>query len=208
MHLASGDVNIGRNTGAHIEQGVQLDGAFVPAKLRPGKKFQAQIDGGGIEGVDRVGELDAQGFVAIEFASGADQAPREIGKDAPVAVFVGIGQGAARNPAADAHVVELELLHPQTSLDVAQTLAIGELGEGQTEKLVERRKALHLVIALIAIHAAMELGKRHQVHELRENRPAGIHKPFLRCLWNGQRVPATSNRFRSSSFANSCQYLT
>lgn len=70
VHLASGDVNIGRNTGAHIEQGVQLDGAFVSAKLRPRKKLQARIDGGGIEGVDRVGELDAQGLVGIEFAGG------------------------------------------------------------------------------------------------------------------------------------------
>src|SRR5437879_852648 len=113
VHLASGDVNTGRNTGAYIEQGVQLDGALVAAKLRPGKKFQAQIDGGGIEGVDRVGELDAQGFVAIELAGGADQALREIAKDAPVAMFVGIGQGTARDPAANAHVVELGSLYSQ-----------------------------------------------------------------------------------------------
>jgi hypothetical protein len=160
-------------------------GALVAAKLRPGKKFQAQIDGGGIEGVDRVGELDAQGFVAIEFAGGADQALREIAKDAPVAMFVGIGQGTARDPAANAHVVELGSLDSQTGLDVAQTLAIRELRESQAEKLVERRKALALVVAVIALDTATKLGQGNQVHELREDRSSGIHPLFPWVAWNG-----------------------
>lgn len=49
-------------------------------------------------------------------------------------MFVGIGDGTARDPAANAHVVELGVLPPLTGLDVAQTLAIGELGESEAEK--------------------------------------------------------------------------
>ena len=83
-----------------------------------------------------------------------------------------------------------------------------EVTESEAEELVQRRKSLTLVIALIAIHTAAKLEKRNKVHELSENRPAGIHKPSPRCIWNGQRVPAISNRFWPFSLANSCQYLT
>jgi hypothetical protein len=40
----------------------------VPPKLCPGEKRQAQIDGGGIEGVDRLVQFHPERFLLIEGA--------------------------------------------------------------------------------------------------------------------------------------------
>ena len=59
----------------------------------------------------------------------------EVGKDAPVPFFVGVGQGAAGGGLADAGVIEFRAEGRQTGFDVAQTFAPGQLGEGQHEEL-------------------------------------------------------------------------
>jgi hypothetical protein len=124
VNPAAGYVNIGGNAAAHVQQGVQLYRTFLPAKLRPRKQAQAQIHGGGIERVYRVGQFDSQRLLLIKLSGDADQNPRKIGKDAPVAMLVGIGQRRPMNPTAEAHVVELGLLHFQTGLDIAEAFAI------------------------------------------------------------------------------------
>jgi hypothetical protein len=45
---------------------VQLDGRLGGAKRRPRKHRQAQIDGGGVECVERFVEFDAKGFFGIQ----------------------------------------------------------------------------------------------------------------------------------------------
>ena len=61
MDLAAGHINTGRNAAAQVQQGMQFDGAFLAAELRPGKQRQAQIDGGGVEGIDGLVQLHAEG---------------------------------------------------------------------------------------------------------------------------------------------------
>jgi len=81
---------------------------------------------------------------------------------------------ATRAP--DAHVVQLGLHRAETGLDVAQTLAVRELGEGQTQELVEAREAVDLILAVVAGHAAAELGQRQEeVHQLREDGASGMN---------------------------------
>src|SRR5438876_5934215 len=98
---------------------------FVLAKLGPGEKRQAQIDGGGIERVNSLGQLDAEAVVRIEYSGTGNQHLREVGVDAPIACGVRMGQGVARDLAANAEMVELGVLRAQASFDIAQTLAIG-----------------------------------------------------------------------------------
>ena len=69
------------------------------------------------------------------------RALREVGVDAPVAHRVGIGQGVARDAAANAHVIELARLRSQTRFDVAQALAIGQLRERHAQELIEAGEA-------------------------------------------------------------------
>src|SRR2546429_9879537 len=110
---------------AQVEQRVQFHCSFVFAKLGPGKKRQAQIDGGGIERVNSLGQLDAETVVCIEHSSTGYQHLRKVGVDAPIADRVRMSQGIARHFAVNAEMVELGLLRSQASFDVAQTLAIG-----------------------------------------------------------------------------------
>ena len=51
--LSIGDVNEAGDIAAQVQQGVQFDGCLGGAKRRPGEHRQAQVDGAGIEGVNR-----------------------------------------------------------------------------------------------------------------------------------------------------------
>lgn len=176
VNLSAGDDDHGGNGAAKIEQGVQFDGRFVSAKLSPRKQRQTQVDGGSIESVDGLIELDAERFVAVKGARHSDQHMGEVGVDSPVAHLIGVGQGVARNLTANAHVIELGGLGSQTRFDVSETLAIGQLGKGHREKLIPARKALDFVAALVAPHAAAKFVRGgNKVHQLSKNRFAGIH---------------------------------
>ena len=75
-----------------VNQGVHLDGAFAFAKPRPGKQGQAKIDGGGVQRIGRLLQIDAKWIVRIQAAGTTDQDLREVSKDAPVVLLIGIGQ--------------------------------------------------------------------------------------------------------------------
>ena len=62
------------------------------AEQRPRKHRQAQVDGGCIESVDGVVELQPQVLVAIQRASDATHGLRELGVDAPIPALIRIGQ--------------------------------------------------------------------------------------------------------------------
>ncbi len=125
-----GDVYEGGDVAAQIQERVELDSSFAALERRPREERETEVDGGGVERIDGLVEIDAKSVIDVQASGDADQGLSEVGMDAPVAQLVGVGQGAARYIAPDAHVVELGILGTQTGLDVAQALAIGELGEG------------------------------------------------------------------------------
>ena len=95
--------------------------------------------------------------MGIQRSRDADQDLSEVGVDAPVAGLVGVGQGGARHPAAEAHVIKLALHGAQASFDVAEALAKGRLGKGQAKELIEAGKAARFVIAAVPRDALVEL---------------------------------------------------
>lgn len=97
----------------------------------------------------------------------------------------GRGQGAARNATANAHVVELVALRSQARLDVAQTLPVRQLGEGQAQKLFQAGKILDLVFAGVERHAPAKSGERQMLGQLRKNQLANVHKRYPR-KWSSQ----------------------
>ena len=133
-----------------------MTAALVWRKLAQGNTDgETEIDGRGIQGIDRVSKLDTKLLVEIELAGNLDQGVSEVGIDAPIAYPVRIGQSTAGDWTANAHVIELPcLLGTQTGFDVAQTLAVRELGKGQAEVLVETCEVLDLVVASIALDTA------------------------------------------------------
>ena len=102
VHFAVADVNKGRNVAAQVEQRMHFDCGFGLTKARPGEDAQAQVDGRGIERVDRLFQLHRKAVAGVKRSGGLDQVHREIRKDAAVALFVGIGQCALGDIAANA----------------------------------------------------------------------------------------------------------
>jgi hypothetical protein len=148
---------------AQIQQRVQLHRGLGASKRCPRKDRQAQVDGRGVQRVDRFLQIDAKGLVDIELARHDDQALREVGVDAPVAHLVRIGQRAAGNAAANAHVVELVALRSQARLDIAQALSVCQLSKRQAQKLFETREVLDLVLARIERHTPAKRGQRQML---------------------------------------------
>jgi len=86
----------------------------------------------------------------------------------------------------------------KAGLDIAETFAIRQLSEGQTEELIETGEALDLVVAPVTTNAFSKLMERQKVHDLREDGRRGIHRSLLAVAWqksdNNTKMP--SNRLR------------
>src|SRR5215216_6348462 len=93
----------------------------------------------------------------------------------PVPLLVGIRQGAARDRASDPHVVEPVGHGAQTGFDVAQALAVGELGEDHAQELVPARKTSKTTRARVSTHATLERLVRSMPNHLREDGTSLIH---------------------------------
>jgi len=115
-HLAVGDVDERRNVAAQVQQSMHFDRRFGRTKRCPWKKRQAQVDGRGIQSVDRVGEVDAETLVAIQFARTPDKHHRQVFPDMPVASFVGVGQRRSFDWMAKIHAIQI----PSAYISVVQ----------------------------------------------------------------------------------------
>lgn len=183
VELAIADVDKAGNVAAQVEQRMQLDRRFGRTKRSPRKYRQAQIDGGRIQCVDRLREIDPKRFVHVERSSYSDQALCEVGIDAPVSNRIRIGQRVARHRTAKSHVIELGGLAAQTGFDVAQTLAKGQLRECHTQKLVETSEVFDLALSIVASDTSAESSQRQVRHNLRKNKFACVHWQSSQSGW-------------------------
>jgi hypothetical protein len=163
--LAVRDVDEARDVAAQIEQGVHLHRRLGGAKVRPWKQRQAQVDGGRVQRIDRVGQLQAQAFVGIELPRPGNQPVGELRVNAPVARLVGTGQRRSPNRLAKAHVVELRGLRRQADFDIAQALSVGQLRERQRSVLLGTAQCSHPSVAAVARNNPRERAPRQKIHE-------------------------------------------
>jgi hypothetical protein len=118
--------------------------------------------------------------LGVEPTGYLDEREREILIDAPVAILVGIGQCAAGDPAANAQVVELARMRPQTSLDVAQAFPVSELREAHAQILIEMRKRERGICPSVFRYASPECVKRQIFHQLSEHQLSRMHRTTSR----------------------------
>ncbi len=95
VNLARSDNDEGRDTSSQIQQGVQFHSALVGSELGPREKRKTQIDGGGIQSIGGLIQLDSEGIVGVEAASLTDEDLGKIGIDSPISDLVGVSQGIA-----------------------------------------------------------------------------------------------------------------
>ena len=167
------------NVAAQVHLRVQPDGAVLMLVTCPGEEGKTEVDSRGVKGIGGLNQVYAKVLRRIELPGVPDQALCEVRVDAPVAVLVGVGQGAACDGAAKAAVVQFRRHCSETGFDVAQAFAAGELGESQTEELIQTREVADTVVALIASHTAVEIVSGEKVQQLRENDPSSMHRPLL-----------------------------
>ena len=158
-----------------VEQRMNLDCGLGLSIVGPRKQRKAQSDGRGIEGIDRSLEVQSEILFGIKPAGGADQRLRELGVDAPVAAFVGIGQVGTSDIAPDAHVIELGRLGQQTALDIAQASPVGQLSEGHAQKLIPTTKCSGIEVALVLADQPSKGVPWRQVHQLGEHELSRVH---------------------------------
>ena len=75
---------------------------------------------------------------------------------------------------------------PQTSFDIAQTVAVGELSESHAEELIEARELSQTSMASVAMNAFVEFVLGQEVEKLREDGSAGVHVPSLASRCGGE----------------------
>ena len=80
------------------------------------------MDGGGIQCVDRVLEIEPQVLVQIKFARAPDQKCSQVGPDSLVARLVGIGQGGSVNTVSKSHSLQLARVGTKRNFDVSKAL--------------------------------------------------------------------------------------
>jgi hypothetical protein len=194
VQFSFGNLHKSGDRATQVEQRVHFDSGLVRAEPRPGENRQTEVDGGGVQGVDGVVEIESERLVPIHRARHVDEHLREIGEDAPVVRFVGIGQGGARDSAAKTHVIELALHRAQTGFDVTEALPKGQLGKGETKKLIEAGKSSEFVVAAVALNALVELVRRDVIDELGEDHASGMHGSLS--IQAARSVPWGSNQPR------------
>src|SRR6266496_405011 len=182
MHLAIGNANKSWNIAAQVQQGVHLDGSFASPEPGPRKQRKTQIDGCRIQSIQALLQIDAHGLADIQSARGRNQPVGEVGEDTPVARFVSVCQRRACHLATESQVVQLALQRTQTGFDVAQTLAIGQLGEGHRQILIPTGEAAQPQVALITLDAATKLAVGEKADQLREDGAPLIHEPLSALL--------------------------
>ena len=179
VHFAVADVNKDRDIASQIEQRMQLHRRLRATKRRP-RKDQTQIDRRRVERVHGLLQIHAKRIRGVKLACHADQALGEVRVDAPIANFVRIRQRAARDQAANAHVIQLLAMRPQARFDVAQTFPISQLRKRQAKKLLEAREALDLVFPVVAGDTTAKRRQRQVLGQLSENQLACVHGRDLR----------------------------
>ena len=90
-----------------IEQSVQLDGCFVPAKASPRKQRKAEVNGRRVRRIEAGIQIDSNRIVGVHRPGDSDKDLREIREDPPVARLIGIGNSRARHLAPKSHVIKL-----------------------------------------------------------------------------------------------------
>jgi len=173
--LAVGEVYKRWDCAPKVQKGVDLDRRLGGPEQGPRKDAHAQVDGAGIQGIDRVLQIQPQVFLDIDFACPSDQDCSQIGPDSPVPALVGLGKRTSLDRGSKPHTVELARVRPQACLDVSERLSPCELRKGHRAKVLGSRQGTHSRVAFVPRNDLGETRPRDELHDLRKQRLADVH---------------------------------
>ena len=182
VHFAVGNADKRGDVASQVQQRVHLHGSLAPAELGPREQREAQVDGGRVQSVEGLIEIQADRIAGVQGPRDANQDLGEISIDPPVARLVGVGQCRACDLAAESHVVELGAERTQAGFDIAEAFAVAQLGEGHAQELVPAGESLLLVVAPVTSDTLLKLIGGKVIQELRKDGATEVHAPLLALL--------------------------
>ena len=176
MNTARGDNDDGGKVAAQGQQGVEFDGGFGTAERGPGKEREAEVNGGGVQRIGGGLEFKAERFIGVKRGGLLDEDVGEVGKDAPVPLFIGHRQRVAGGGLADACMIEFRAERGEAGFDVPQTFAPRQLGERQHEELFVSGQLADAEVAVVTGDTLVEFVFGQAVEELGEDGATFVHK--------------------------------
>jgi hypothetical protein len=101
---------------------------------------------------------------------------RQLSVNTPIAALIGLRQSGTPNGRTKAHGIELGRLCVETSFDVAQALAIGQLSKSHGAELFGATEIAHPAVSAITGYAAGKRSPGKEIHQLREQHLASVHR--------------------------------
>ena len=191
-----GDEDAGGNRPSQVDLSVNLDPGLGLSEIRPREESQGQVDGRGVERVNRVADVEPEIFPGVERSSFAHEALGQILPEPPVALFVRIGQSGPGNRFAEAKMVKSLRPRIQAIDDIPQPFPPSQLGKSHADELLTTSKMSDARLRTVALHQAGKRLPMHQIEDLRKDVAASVHG---RKGWQGIRWSSNpSHRFCSA----------
>lgn len=187
MDRSLGDTHEYGDWAGQVDLRVQFDGGLGCSESGPREHGEAKVDGGGIDGVDQLIEVQSVGVARVQPAGLADEHLGERFIDPPIPALIGAGEIGACNTATKSHCVEMGATS-KACLDIAKAFPKGDLREDHGKKLVSGSHGLADTGHGMKVDAALKLFAVNQIGDLCENQASSVHS-LLRMMDSRNRQP-------------------
>ena len=178
MHRTVCDLYKDWDRASQVDLSMELYRGFGLTEMSPRKHRQAQINGGSIDRINHLVNIQPVGVLAVKASGLADENLRECFVNTPVPVLVSISQISPRDVTTDAHGVEMRT-PSQASFNVTKTLSESDLSKSHRKKLIPGGHTLARSRHRVKLNAASQLLGTQYIHYLGKYESSCVH-PLLR----------------------------
>jgi len=171
----SRDVDACRDRASQIELSVHLDPCFGTAEVGPREETQREVDGGGVERVNRVLQFQSEILSGVKDTRLAHEPLCQIFPESPVPLLVGIRQSGLGHRFPKTQVIEGFGASVEAGGDVAQSLPPGQLCKSHTDQLLTAAKMANPTLRVVAFDETEKCLAIHQIEDLRKDAAARVH---------------------------------
>ena len=178
--FACGDRQHDGNCAPQVDHRMGFDTRFCGSKVGPGKQFQTQVDGGGVHGIERLLETQANVMVLVQIQRDFDQALPQCFEQMRITPLIGIGQRGVRYTLTQAAVVELGALRVQAHDQITQALSAGELRVGHADEVAPCGEVPCPAVGHVLVNEVFKVAKRYDGQQLCKYRATCVHNVNLK----------------------------
>jgi hypothetical protein len=159
-----------------VIEAVHLYGPFGLSELGPWEYGKAQVDGGGVDGIE--GVLETEPVPGRQVPATIQKMIKEFLKHTPVPFVVGIRERAPVHTP-ETNVVPPGRLGYETGLDVPQRVFLLDLGVEYRDKLLPCAEGLHVSVSPVPFHGLLKTISRIKFKQLGKYSSQFVHGLYL-----------------------------